>query len=152
MKWKLLAAVLLLAASILESPLQPSEPVSVDRMCGKLVSMEAVREKGKTSSSTFEAKPVSHARIRLFPPTPNGDCCILMTPLAEVFTARDGEFQFKKAEPGDYWLTALISGKEYKLLVRYEPGKKPEKSCSDFQYTLQEGKFQFIRTATVTVD
>ncbi|MGC1416209.1 MAG: hypothetical protein WA817_13050 [Candidatus Acidiferrum sp.] len=120
----------------------------MDRMCGKLVSMEAVREKGKTSSSIFVAKPVSHARVRLFPPTASGDCCTLMTPSAEVLTARDGEFEFKKIEAGDYWLAAVIAGKEYKLLVRYEPSKKPEKSCSDSQYTLQEGKFQFIRTAT----
>ncbi|MGB8661591.1 MAG: hypothetical protein WCD34_14290 [Candidatus Acidiferrum sp.] len=152
MKWQLLAVCLSLVCFLPVTSAQTSEPVSVDRMCGKLVSMEALPENGKTNSFSREAKPISHARVRLFPPTANGDCCSLMTPSAEVFSGRDGEFQFKKIEAGDYWLVAMIAEKEYKLLIRYQPGKKSAKNCSDFQYTLEEGKFQFVRTATVTVD
>ncbi len=151
MKWWLLAVCLSLGCLLPASSAQTAEPVFVDRMCGKLVTVEALPENGKTGS-TIDGKPVAHARVRLFPPIASGDCCSLMTPSAEVFTGRDGEFQFKKIEAGDYWLVALIASKEYKLLVRYEPDKKVEKNCSDFQYTLKEGKFQLVRTATITVD
>jgi hypothetical protein len=74
-----------------------------------------------------------------------------MTPVAEAFTGRDGVFQFKKLTPGDYLLVATIGGGEYKLLVRYEPIKKAEKECSEFQYTLEKGKFLLRRSMTVTV-
>jgi hypothetical protein len=71
--------------------------------------------------------------------------------LAEAFTGRDGVFQFKKLTPGDYLLVATIGGGEYKLLVRYEPVKKAEKECSEFQYTLEKGKFLLRRSITATV-
>jgi hypothetical protein len=127
------------------------EPVSVDRMCGRLVSLEETPDKGTASSSQQEGKSLAHARIRLFSPTVSGDCCTLMTPVAEAFTGRDGVFQFKKLTPGDYLLVATIGGSEYKLLVRYEPVRKAEKECSEFQYTLEKGKFLLRRSITVTV-
>jgi hypothetical protein len=128
------------------------EPISVDRMCGKLVSMEETPAKGTASSAGQEGTSIAHTRVRLFSPTASGDCCALMTPVAEVFTGRDGVFQFKKITPGDYLLVASIGGSEYKLLVRYEPVKKnPEKDCGEFQYTLEKAKFQLRRSKPVTM-
>ncbi len=152
MKWPLLAVFLTLGLSLPAISAQSIEPVSVDRMCGKLVSIEGVSEQGKTNSPKQAAKSLPHARVRLFPPTASGDCCSLMTPSAEVLTGRDGEFLFKKAEAGDYWLVAAIAGSEYKLLIRYEPAKKSEKNCSAFQYTLEKGKLELRRSVTITVD
>jgi hypothetical protein len=120
-------------------------------MCGKLVAIADVPEQGKANSSQQEPKPLPHERIRLFSPTASGDCCALMTPLAEVFTGRDGTFQFKKLTPGDYLLVATIAGVDYKLLVRYEPVKKSDKNCSELQFTLEKGKFVLRRSMTLTV-
>jgi len=149
--WQLLLASLVLGLAFPAIPAENAEPVSIDRMCGQLVSIEGVQEQGKGNSSRQEAKPISHARVRLFSPTASGDCCTLMTPMAEVFTGRDGTFQFKKMTPGDYLLVATIADTEYKVLVRYEPVKKSEKNCSELQYTLENGKLQLRKAVTVTV-
>ena len=151
MKWGLALASVMLGLAVPAISSETAEPVSIDRMCGKLVSIEETPDKGKASSSRQESKSVLHARVRLFSPTASGDCCTLMTPVAEAFTGRDGVFQFKKLTPGDYLLVATIGGGEYKLLVRYEPIKKAEKECSEFQYTLEKGKFLLRRSMTVTV-
>jgi hypothetical protein len=150
-RWQLLAASLVLGLALPAISSEIAEPVSVDRLCGKLVSFEETPDKGTASSSRQEGKSVPHARVRLFSPTASGDCCTLMTPVAEAFTGRDGVFEFKKITPGDYLLVATIGGSEYKLLVRYEPVKKAEKECSEFQYTLEKAKFLLRRSKTVTV-
>jgi hypothetical protein len=149
-KRQLAVAFLMMGFVVPAIPADTTEPVSVDRLCGKLVSIEKTPDKGTAASSGQEGTSVSHARVRLFSPTASGDCCALMTPVVEAFTGRDGVFQFKKITPGDYLLVATIGGGEYKLLVRYEPVKKAEKDCSEFQYTLEKGKFQLRRSKTVT--
>ncbi len=111
-------------------------------MCGKLVAVADAPAQGKANSSQQEPKPLPHERIRLFSPTASGDCCALMTPLAEVFTGRDGTFQFKKLTPGDYMVVATIGNKDYKLLVRLVPGKKGSTQCSAFLYTFEKGQIQ----------
>ncbi|HEY6388219.1 MAG TPA: carboxypeptidase-like regulatory domain-containing protein [Candidatus Acidoferrum sp.] len=150
MKWGLAVASVVLGLVVPAISAETVEPVSVDRMCGRLVSIEETPDKGTVSSSREEGKSLAHVRIRLFSPTVSGDCCTLMTPVAEAFTGRDGVFQFKKLAPGDYLLVATMGGSEYKLLVRYEPVKKAEKECSEFQYTLEQGKFLLRRSITVT--
>jgi hypothetical protein len=150
-KGQLVVAILALGFAVPALSADTAEPVSVDRMCGKLVSIEESTAKGSASPSGQEGMSVPHARVRLFSPTASGECCALMTPVTEAFTGRDGVFQFKKITPGDYLLVATIGGSEYKLLVRYEPVKKAEKDCSEFQYTLEKGNFQLRRPKAVSV-
>jgi hypothetical protein len=149
-KWKLLAFVLLLGFSRLANSATNPEPVDVNGICGKLVSIEDAAQQGATNSSRQEAKPLEHVRIRLF--SPSTDCCDMVTPLAETTTGRDGAFQFKKPEPGDYWVAATISNKEYKVLVRLVPGKKGSTQCSAFSYVFEKGQLQLRRTETITFD
>ena len=151
MKRLLVVAFLVLGFAVPSISADTAEPVSVDRMCGKLVSIADSPAKGTATSSGQEGASVSRARIRLFSPTASADCCALMTPVAEAFTGRDGVFQFKKITPGDYLLVAAIGSTEYKLLVRYEPVKKAEKDCSESQYTVEKGKFLLRRSKTVAV-
>ena len=151
MKWQLLAAFVVLGFSFPGYPVDNPEPVAVDEICGKLVFMENGPGKGTGSSTKEDVKPFDHVRVSLFSPTANADCCVLMTPVAEVTTSRDGSFQFKKSVPGDYWLVATLGGKEYKLLIRYQPGKKGSADCSKYLYALENGKFQFRRTDSVVV-
>jgi hypothetical protein len=127
-----------------------TESVSVDGICGKLVSSEAVAQQTAVNSSKQEVKPLEHVRIRLF--SPSTDCCVLVMPVAEVTTGRDGSFEFKKPEPGDYWVAATIGNKEYKVLVRFVPGKKGSTQCSTFLYVFEKGQLQVRRTETVSVN
>jgi hypothetical protein len=148
-KWRLLFVLLACGFSFRSRPTDITEPVAVDEICGKLVSIENAPGKRTENSVKEEVKPFEHARVSLFSPTANADCCALMTPVAEVTTSRDGSFQFKKSVPGDYWLVAILGGKEYKLLIRYQPGKKGSVDCSKYLYALENGKFQFRRTDSV---
>ena len=148
MKWKLLAFVLLLGFSRSANSADTPEPVAVDGICGKLVSSDAAAQEAATNSSKQEVQPLAHVRVRLF--SPSTDCCALVTPLAEVTTGRDGSFQFKKLEAGDYWVSAAIDSKEYKVLVRLVPGKKGSTQCSTFLYVFAKGQLQLRRTETVT--
>ena len=150
MKWKLLALVLLLGFSRPGNSAETPEPVAVDGSCGKLVSSDSAVQQGATNSSKQEVQPLAHVRIRLF--SPSTDCCALVTPVAEVTTGRDGSFQFKKLEAGDYWVAATIGNKEYKVLVRFVPGKKGSSQCSSFLYVFEKGQLQLRRTETVTVN
>jgi hypothetical protein len=143
-KWQLLALVLLLGFSRSANSADNTEPVAVDGICGKLVSGDATAQQGATNSSKQEVKPLEHVRIRLF--SPSTDCCELVTPLAELTTGRDGSFQFKKLEGGDYWVSVTIGNKDYKLLVRLVPGKKGSTQCSAFLYTFEKGQLQLRRT------
>ena len=150
MKWKLLAIVLLLAFSRTANSADTPAPVDVNGICGKLVSTEVAAAMGTTNSSKQEFKPLDHVRIRLF--APSTDCCELVTPLAEVTTGRDGSFQFKKLDGGDYWVSASIDNKEYKVMVRFVPVKKASAHCSTFLYVFEKGQLQLRRTETATVN
>ena len=152
MKWQLLVASLMIGLVLPTVSSETMEPVSVDRLCGKLVSSEDIQEQGKTNPAQHDIKPIPHARVRLFSPTASGDCCALMTPMAETLSGHDGIFQFKKITPGDYLIVATLGATEYKLLVRYEPVKNSEKNCSELQYTLEKGKFLLRRSVAVAVD
>lgn len=151
MKWQLVFVLLAFGYSFTSGAADTAEPVAVDEICGKLVSIENAPEKGTGSSAKENVKPFEHVRVSLFSPTANADCCVLMTPVAEITTSRDGSFQFKKSVPGDYWLVATLGGKEYKLLIRYQPGKRGSADCSKYLYALENGKFQFRRTDSVVV-
>ena len=151
MTWRLLVVFVLLGVSLPVDPAETPEPVSLDAICGKLVSAEGVPG-GTTNSVRQEVKPLAHTRVRLFSPTASADCCELITPVAEVTTARDGSFQFRKSTPGDYWLVATVGRTEYKLLVRYQPGKKAGAECQKLLYTLENGKLQVRRTETATAN
>jgi hypothetical protein len=151
-KRQLLVAYLMIGLAPPAISSESMEPVSVDRLCGKLVSSEDGAQQGKPNSVQYDIKPIAHARVRLFSPTASGDCCTLLTPMAETISGRDGTFQFKKITPGDYLLVATLGATEYKLLVRYEPVKNSEKNCSELQYTLEKGKFLLRRSVAVAVD
>ena len=138
MKWKLLAFVLLLGFSRAANSADTQEPVVVDGICGRLVSLETVAQQGTAAPAREEMKPLSRVRIRLF--SPSIDCCALVAPVAEVTTGPDGNFQFRKPEPGDYWVVAKIDNAEYKVLVRYVATKKGSSPCSSYLYAFEKGR------------
>lgn len=151
MKWQLLLAVPWLGFAPAATSADTAEPVTVDALCDKLISVEEIAKKGTTSSVRQEVKPIPNTRLRLFSPTASADCCALITAVAELTTGRDGVFHFKKPSPGNYWLVATIGGNEYKLLIRYQPGKKGEAKCAEFLYALERGQLHLQSPAALPV-
>jgi hypothetical protein len=148
-KGKLLAFVLLLGFTDSVNSSDTPEPFAVDGICGRLVSVETVAQQGPATSAREELRPLSRVRIRLF--SPSIDCCALVTPVAEVTTGSDGNFQFRKPEPGDYWVAAKIDNAEYKVMVRYVGGKKGSSQCSDYLYAFEKGRLLLRRAKTATI-
>lgn len=151
MKTHLLVALIFFGAAFPAPSTGEAQPILVERMCGKLVSITRSPEKGTGNSSRQAVTPIAHARVRLFAPSLSADCCGSAPPLAQVQTRSDGSFEFKKMDPGDYRLIASINGKEYDLLIRYQPVKKSAKDCSELLYALEGNKFQLEKSVTVTV-
>lgn len=146
----LLIALLLLGVPHFQSP-ETDQPPQVEKMCGKLVSITYVAEKGTANSSRQVVTPIAHARIRLFAPEIKSDCCGSAPPLALIQTRGDGSFEFKKMDAGDYRLVASINGAEYEIIVRYVPDKRSTTKCPELQYALEKGKLQLTRSMTVAV-
>ena len=134
-----------------QSP-ETEQPPQVEKMCGKLVSITYIEEKGTIPNSSRQVvTPIAHARIQLFAPEIKSDCCGSAPPLAVIQTRGDGSFEFKKMDAGDYRLVASINGAEYETVVRYVPDKKSTTKCSDLLYEFEKGKLRFARSMTVTV-
>jgi hypothetical protein len=147
----LIAFLFLGAMPPVQSP-ETDQPPQVEKMCGKLVSITYVAEKGTTNSSRQVVTPIAHARIQLFAPEIKSDCCGSAPPLAVIQTRGDGSFEFKKMDAGDYRLVASINGAEYETVVRYLPDKKSTTKCSDLVYAFEKGKLHFARSTTVAVN
>jgi hypothetical protein len=62
------------------------------------------------------------------------------------------QLPIQEARTGDYWVAATIGNKEYKVLVRFVPGKKGSTLCSAFLYVFEKGQLQLRRTETVSVN
>jgi len=65
-KWQLLVALLVFGFSFTSSAADTAEPVAVDEICGKLVSIGNATEKGTANSAKEGVKPFEHAHVSLF--------------------------------------------------------------------------------------
>ena len=145
-------AALLFAVTPAAQSTQPEQPPPlVEKMCGKLVSITLVPDKGTTNSSHQVVTPIAHARVQLFAPALKSDCCGSAPPLGVLQTRGDGSFEFKKLDAGDYRLVATINGADYELLIRYVPEKKSAAQCSSLLYALEQGKLRLAKSVTVEV-
>jgi hypothetical protein len=145
-----LAAV---TALLISYPLQEQENGQVNTvglLCGKLVYTEFIPEKGSIRSFQARTKAIPKTAMQLYPRLLNVDCCDGLTPVAETVTGHRGVFKFKESKPGDYWVVAHISGREYKTPIRYQPSKRTDDSCSGLIYSLEDsGRFGVERIITV---
>jgi hypothetical protein len=150
-KLELLMAALLSGVMPAAQSTQPEQPPPlVERMCGTLVSITSIAEEGTTNSSRQAVTPIAHARVQLFAPELKSDCCGSAPPISVVQTGRDGNFEFKKMDAGDYRVVASINGAEYELVVRYVPDKKSATKCSELMYAFEKGKLHLARSGTVS--
>jgi hypothetical protein len=147
----LIAALVLGSAPRAQLPQPEQPPPLVEKLCGRLVSISSVAEKGTTNASRQVVTPIAHARVQLFAPELKSDCCGSAPPLAVLQTRGDGSFEFKKLDAGDYRLVATINGADYELLIRYVPEKKSAVQCSSLLYALEQGKLRLAKSVTVEV-
>jgi len=110
----------------------------VDRLCGYLV---RETQTGRDS--------VPKEKISVYRTESTTDCCNLQDRLAEVYTKRDGRFEFKHISAGAYWIVAFVANREYRMAIDFAPSKDAQE-CSWNLYTI-ESDGNFVLKTYVTV-
>jgi hypothetical protein len=124
---------------------RPDRAVTVDRLCGRLRSVQ------NANATQEKATSLSETVVRLYRKDGDADCCTNSALIAETLSGRDGKFEFKKIPAGVYWVAMMFQAGEPKLLVRYQPAKGDPTSCSELLYELDEAGHFTLRTF-ITVD
>ena len=109
----------------------PQQPVSVkvaplDRLCGKLVFIK--RKPGHTSLASDD-QPLKSITIHLYESKGDTGCCQQLSSVEDLVTGRGGAFEFKNTKPGSYWIAATVKGREYKMQVHFQRGKRSDVPC-----------------------
>jgi hypothetical protein len=132
-----------------------SRTYSVARMCGKVVRVHTpVVKTGSFNETAYVTKNLKGIRVKLYPGGIDASCCVSLKPLAEATTSHWGNFKFKGVAAGSYWFVAQVDGREYQMLIQYEPTNDgPLPLCSHCWYQIEDsGDFTFARSVTITVD
>lgn len=130
---------------------EPQEVRTGAKLCGKLVSIKYIPDKGTINSSRQVVTPFRSVAISLFAQSAGRECCVSLSAVAEALTDPDGDFKFKEQIPGNYWVVATLEGAEYKQPIHLQSHAKSGASCSEMLYALENGKFHFARSITVVV-
>jgi hypothetical protein len=116
---------------------------TIDRLCGHL---EHVERRDPRPDKTESLKGMV---LKLYQ-RDSVPCCESVYPAAEVKTGRGGRFSFANMKPGPYWLVAEVKGREFKMDIRFQPGKGVDTPCSDQWFQVYDsGEFQFGEIITV---
>ena len=129
-----------------QSPEELKRSNSVDRLCQHL---EPIERRGDGDTRPDKTKSLKGVVLKLY----QGDtvpCCESVYPTAEAKTGRGGGFSFANLKPRPYWLVADVKGREFKMDLRFQPGKGVDTLCSDQRFQVYDsGQFQLGRIITV---
>jgi hypothetical protein len=147
----ILVFLLLLAAS--PQPQQPPSDKSrpkVHRLCGKLVHSEYLPVGGDSHYSQGKTSPLRKATLELYRRQENSECCRDLSIVAQAKSGHWGDFKFRRAIPGEYWLVAHVGTREYRMPIHYEPHRKDPTLCSSLLWEVNDsGEFTVGETITV---
>jgi len=119
---------------------------TLDRLCGDLLHVK--RHIGR-KDVTEETKALKNIVLRVYERN-DAPCCNGASALGEAKTTSGGKFTFTSLKPGDYWLVALITDREYRLPLRLQPTKGVTTVCSDQRFEVYDsGDFKIGRVITV---
>jgi hypothetical protein len=125
-------------------------PILVERMCGKLIRYRQVPIKGTTNTFDVKTKALPRVDLNLYRGNGNAKCCESLSVVAKTKTGRRGSFEFKNVVDDIYWLVASVDGRDYKMLIRYQPKKNSDEKCSENWFQIEDsGSFGFGKTITV---
>jgi hypothetical protein len=130
-----------------------NDPPAVVKVCGKLQHFAEVPVKNTKNTVEDKIRNLPRVTMLLYSAKDGHECCVGMSPVAQTTTGHWGAFHFgpNKLTSGLYWLVAQTNGREYKLLVRYDPKMKSDQLCHETFWEL-DNVGNFWKTETVTVD
>jgi hypothetical protein len=145
--------ILTMALFWCDTPVQAQteqQPISVERMCGKLFRYRQVPVKGTTNTFDVKTEALTKVDLNLYRVNKSTKCCESLSVVAKTKTGRWGSFAFKNVVDDIYWLVARVDGKDYKMLIRYQSKRDSDEKCSDNWFQIEDsGSFGFGRTITV---
>ena len=146
-----LFSLFLFAATAVAQQGNPIKETPLRRLCGKLALVKCKTIKGVRTSYTTDEKPVKAVALHLYEKREDTSCCQGLATVEDVVTDRKGNFKFKNAQPGTYWIAATVREIEYKLPVNFKPVKDADAACDTDVFAL-DGSGGFNVWEVITVD
>ena len=120
------------------------------RMCGRLVSVQTIdRDAGKKVEEKW--KSLKKVPLELYARGNEKVCCEGLSVTAKTVTGRRGDFDFRKLNPGTYWVVARWNDKVYQLPISFTPEPKVNTDCS-LQGLSINSEGSFDRWTTIVLD
>ena len=129
------------------------DPPAVAKVCGKLQHYALVPVEAAINTVEEKVMNLPGVSVRLYSARDNNECCAGMSPVAQTTTGQWGAFHFnaKNLTGGLYWLAVATNGREYKLLVRYDPKIKSDQLCHETFWEVDDAG-NYWKAETVTLD
>jgi hypothetical protein len=130
---------------------QVKKPWSVDRICGRVVYLQRIPVRKQPNTYSDKRKDLKGIPLELYEAPEGARCCDALKSVDSIISGKGGQFEFKPAKAGHYWLTAKWNGSDYKVAVEFEPQKKSSTVCSQQGIQMEDGE-DASWWMTVTVD
>ena len=119
-------------------------------MCGRLVSVQTSPH-GEGKKVEEKWKSLKKVPLELYARENETACCEGLSVAAKTVTGRAGDFNFRKLNPGTYWVVARWNDKVYQLPIAFTPEPKDNTDCS-LQGLSINGEGSFDRWTTIVLD
>jgi hypothetical protein len=107
----------------------------MSRVCGWLTYAKEIPVPHDKTSFHVVEKPLTHVTLALYGGGET-ECC--KVPIETAHTRKNGRFDFKIEQAGDYWLKTNWKGKDYKIRVAFKPSANSANECPEQGITLFE--------------
>jgi hypothetical protein len=103
----------------------------VDRLCGRVDQVQRIPDRKFANTFSERRREIRDLPITLFARTDGQPCCDALVALETTKTSRDGRFEFRTKNSGEFWITTNWNAKEYKVAVVNKQRKDSSAICSN---------------------
>ena len=115
-----LAAFLIVSSFCGSSAAQQEKKWNVARLCGRVDQLQEIQDRKLANASSERRRGLRDLPMSLYQRRDDRTCCQGLVVLENARTARNGRFEFKTKNPGDFWITTYWNARQYKLAVTNE--------------------------------
>jgi hypothetical protein len=102
----------------------------VDRLCGRVDQAQIIPERKFATTFSERRRGLRDLPMALFERRDGQPCCDALVALETTKTGRNGRFEFKTKNPGDFWRMTNWNAKQYKIAVVSKQQKDSSAMCS----------------------
>ena len=123
----------------------------VDRLCGRIDQVQKIPDQKFANTFSERRRGLRGFPMALFERRGGQPCCKDMVALETTKTGKDGRFEFKTKDPGDFWLMTNWNAKQYKIAIVIKQPKDSSAMCSKQGIDLDDSGNAYW-WVTITVD